>query len=112
MIGFGALAGAGLATDAPFPWQAGAGVQPWGALTDVPTGIRLVEVPLHFAWQAFISLPDIFSVPHAAVIASGEKEAKEATPSGFTLTEAAAPLPLHAEEQGAILHSGGQGVQF
>jgi hypothetical protein len=56
-----------------------------------------------------MSLPDIFSEPHAAVRASGEKEAREATPTGCTLTAAA--LPLHAEAHGAITHSGGQGVQ-
>lgn len=110
MIGFGALAGAGLAGVDPFTWQAGAGVQPWGTLTDVPPGIKVDLLPVHFASQAFMSLPDIFSVLQAAVIASGENEAKDATPSGLTLTAAA--LPLHAEAQGAILHSGGQGVQF
>ena len=112
MIGFGALAGAGLATDAPFPWQTGAGVQPWGALTDVPPGIKVDLLPVHFASQAFMSLPDIFSALQAAVIASGENEAKDATPSGFTLTAAAPALPLHAEAQGDITHSGGHGVHF
>jgi len=56
-----------------------------------------------------MSLFAIFSVPQAAVMASGEKEAKEPTPSGFTFTEAA--LLLQAEAHGAMTHSGGHGVQ-
>lgn len=57
-----------------------------------------------------MSLFDIFSGAQAAVMASGEKEAKEATPTGCTLTAAA--LPLQAEAHGAITQSAGFGVQF
>lgn len=109
LIGFAAHAGAGVASDAAFTWLADAGVQVCCIPTVVPSGFTLAVLPVHFAWQAFMSLPDIFSEPHAAVKASGEKDAREATPTGCTLTAAA--LPLHAEAHGAIAHSGGQGVQ-
>jgi hypothetical protein len=109
-IGFVAHAGAGLASDAPLAGLADAGIQACGALTDAPPGIKLAVFPVHFAWQAFMSLFDIFSLPQAAVMASGESEAKDATPTGCALVDAA--IPLQAEEHGAIAHSFGKGVQF